>query len=125
MHGAHTLPGQFLVSIVHWVEAAEQLEGKVRDVNDAEFVCLLLLDRAFQFPFYIDGSMKHCMRCPDQMFHRPTFGAILRPVQQALTILQSLFLLCDHQDSTDTQTNFGFVHALSWTADTDPRFTMV
>ena len=91
MHGAHTLPGQFLVSIVHWVEAAEQLEGKVRDVNDAEFVCLLLLDRAFQFPFCIDGSMKHCMRCPDQMFHRPTFGAILRPVQQALTILHGLF----------------------------------
>ena len=90
-HGTHRLPGAFLVNLVNWVGAAEHLEGSVRDVSDVEFVCLLLLDRGFSFPFSLDGSLKLCMRCPDQLFQRPTFAAILRPLEQALAHLHSLF----------------------------------
>ena len=90
-HGAHRLPGEFLVNLVNWVGTAEHLEGSVRDVSDVEFVCLLLLDPDFSFPFSVDGSLKLRMRCPDQLFQRPTFAAILRPLQHALAFLHSLF----------------------------------
>ena len=91
MHSDQKLPGVFLDSIIHWVFAAGRLDGKVRDVSDVELVCLFLLDRAFQFPFSVDGSLRLCMKCPDQMFQRPTLAAILRPTQQAMDHLYGLF----------------------------------
>ena len=90
-HGGKKVPGDFLVSVVEWVCAAERLEGTVREINEVELVFAFFLDREFKFPFSIDGSLKLCMRCPDSLFQQPTLAMMLRPVQYALAELHKLF----------------------------------
>ena len=50
----------------------------VREVSDVEFTFALLLDREFQFPFSVDGSLKLCLRKPTELFQKPTFVQMLR-----------------------------------------------
>ena len=91
LHGDFPVPGRFLVSIIHWLCAAEQLPGEVRVLSDIEFVFVLVLDKEFRFPFQVDGALDITLRTIDSLFQRPTVGTLLRGVQQALRCIVDMF----------------------------------
>jgi hypothetical protein len=85
LHSNAAVPGAFMVGLVNWLCAAERLRGPIHRVSELELVFLLLLDKGFEFPFQIDGSLGVLMRTPDSLFQRPTVGHMLKSVQNALT----------------------------------------
>ena len=91
LHGRFKIPGEFMVELIHWICAAERLGDRVRDVSDVELTFALLTDQDIRFPFSIDGSQQLSMRKPAELFQKPTFVQMLRPVQHALAHVQSLF----------------------------------
>lgn len=91
LHDPAPVPGPFLVAIIDWLCAAAHFPGRVRVLNDVEFVFALTLDPDFEFPCQVDGSLNCTMRAPNCLFQRPTLGALLRVVQTALNHISSLF----------------------------------
>ena len=91
LHGHFKVPGAFLTEIIHWICAAERLDGAVRVVSDLELVFALLLDKEVSFPFSVDGTLALHMRRPDDMFQRPTVAMMLRPLQHAMHSIHRLF----------------------------------
>ena len=50
LHDPAPVPGPFLVAIIDWLCAAAHFPGRVRVLNDVEFVFALTLDPDFEFP---------------------------------------------------------------------------
>eukprot|EP00435_Cladocopium_sp_Y103_P059462 s772_g21.t1 len=86
-----SVPGSFVMSVLQWLCAAEQLENCAVVVSDLEFLFMLILDDSFEFPFQLDGSTSWTFRKLVDLFQTPTITMLLRTVQMALQQICILF----------------------------------
>ena len=84
------LPGQYLTSILQWLCPAEQLENGHATVSDLECLFILLENGDFAFPFQLNCCTNRQLKHVAELF-QPTIVMLLRPLQQALQQLASLF----------------------------------
>ena len=81
----------FLVQLLTWICKKHDEGGKVHVLRDLEFVFALKNDPDFHFPYLLPGTTVWQLRDQASLFQKPTISLQLRPVQTALTYLQSLF----------------------------------
>eukprot|EP00435_Cladocopium_sp_Y103_P050994 s1970_g15.t1 len=85
------VPGCFVESILQWFCTAEQFGCQPLIISEVELVFLLAMDTDFCFPFQLDGTTNWTMRRLVDLFQRPTFAMLLRPVQWTMQHLEKLF----------------------------------